>query len=284
MNEEIKFPKPKAFSTVKSQKVEFYLKSFLPIPKTKVTMLSGAGGLGKSFLSIQLAVRMIQEDSSRKVLLWLSEDTVGESRERAENILSRVMGFSKEDASSMLRNIDIIGSDAEELTPYINDNSFQPLKEFFSPYALIILDPLIAFYGGDENSNPQARRFVSILTSISTVNLQSILLVHHHGKKDAEGKSSMRGASAFRDAIRVHYEMSFNENGKDPMIFLEKDNVHAGQYLKDKNFSLKILPYDLVIEENFGKSYKEDISEVKDTFTPSIAKPDEWSEDEKEDW
>ena len=244
----IKLPKPKPFSKVKSQKVEFYLKNFLPIPKTKVTMISGAGGLGKSFLTIQLAVKMIQEDSSRKVLLWLSEDTVGESRERAEKILTRVMGFSQDDASSMLRNIDIIGSDAEELTPYINDDNLPILKEFFSPYALVVLDPLIAFFNGDENNNPQARRFVNVLTAISTVNLQSILLVHHHGKKDSEGKSTMRGASAFRDAVRVHYEMSFNENGTDPMIFLEKDNVNAGKYLKDKNFSLKILPYDVVIE------------------------------------
>lgn len=253
MNEEIKLPKPKAFSTVKSQKVEFYLKNFLPIPKTKVTMLSGAGGLGKSFLSIQLAVRMIQEDSTRKVLLWLSEDTVGESRERAENILTRVMEFSIEDASSMLRNIDIIGSDAEELTPYINDSSLSTLKEFFSPYSLVILDPLIAFFGGDENSNPQARRFISVLTAISTNNLQAIIVVHHHGKKDADGKSTMRGASAFRDAVRVHYEMSYNEKDNNPLITLEKDNVYAQQHLKSKSFSLNILPYEVVIEDTKAK-------------------------------
>jgi len=30
---------------------------------------------------------------------------------------------------------------------------------------------------------------------------------------------------------------------------LEKDNVNAGQYLKNKEFSLKILPYDVVVEE-----------------------------------
>ncbi len=282
--EEIKLPKPKKFSEVKIQEVEFYLKDFLPIPKTKVTMLSGAGGLGKSFLAIQLAVKMIKEDGSRKVLLWLSEDTVGESKARAMKILTRVMGYSEDDANSMLRNIDIIGSDAEELTPYIHDNSLSALKEFFKPYSLVVLDPLIAFFDGDENSNPQARRFISVLTAISTTNLQAIVLVHHHGKKDAEGKSTMRGASAFRDAIRVHYEMSYNENGDNPLIILEKDNVNAKQYLNEKEFSLKILPYDVVIEENLGKSYKENITEVKDTFTPSIAKPDEWSDDEKQDW
>jgi len=263
-NTGIKLPKAKPFSEAKSQKVEFYLKDFLPLPKTKVTMLSGAGGLGKSFLAIQLAIRMIREKNDRKVLLWLSEDTAGESRERANQILTKVMGYSIEDASSMLRNIDIIGSDTEELTPYINDNSLAPLKDFFNPYALVVLDPLIAFFEGDENSNPQARRFVSVLTAISTVNLQSILLIHHHGKKDSEGNSSMRGASAFRDAIRVHYEMRYNDKGGNPIIHLEKDNVYAKQYLKEKDFSLKILPYEIVIEE------KEEIPQKEKNEKPSI--------------
>jgi len=280
----IKLPKPKPLSETKKTKVEFYLKDFLPIPKTKVTMISGAGGMGKSFLSIQLAIRMIREVPDCKVLLWLSEDTAGESRERAEKILMRIMGTDQDDVNMMLRNIDIIGSDAEELTPYINDECLEPVKKFFAPYSLVVIDPLIAFFEGDENSNPMARRFLNILTAISAVNLQSILLVHHHGKKDADGKSTMRGASAFRDAVRVHYEMSYNEKESNPLITLEKDNVNAGQYLKNKEFSLKILPYDVVVEENLGKSYEENITEVKDTFTPSIANPDEWSEDEKQDW
>ena len=169
----IELPKPKPLLEVKSQTVEFYLKDFLPLPKTKVTMLSGAGGLGKSFLAIQLAIRMICEKNDRKVLLWLSEDTAGESRERANQILTKVMGYTIKDTNSILKNIDIIGSDADELTPYIKDKSLVSLKNFFSLYSLVILDPLIAFFEGDENSNPQARRFVSVLTAISTVKLNS---------------------------------------------------------------------------------------------------------------
>ncbi len=266
MNKNIKFPKPKQFSTVKSQKVEFYLKDFLPIPKTKVTMISGAGGIGKSFLSIQLAIRMVQENSSKKVLLWLSEDTIGESRERARQILKKIIKISENDANLILKNIDIIGSDAEELTPFIKDDTLVPLKEFLSSYSLVVLDPLIAFFDGEENDNSQARRFISVLTAISTINLQSIILIHHHGKKDKDGNSTMRGASAFRDAIRVHYEMKFKEGG-NPLIELEKDNVHAGQYLKEKSFSLKILPYDVVIEEK-EKSYNSalDITIEDDEF------------------
>jgi replicative DNA helicase len=239
------FPQPKKLSETKAKPVEFYLESFLPLPKGKVTLLSARGGTGKTFLLMQAAIKFIQEKKDRKVLLWLSEDESGESRERAENIVTRILGLEQSDTSTVTQNIDIIGS--EEITEYINDHSAKEALDFFTPYDLIVLDPLIAFYDGEENSNSEARRFMQHLTRIANVNKQSIVLIHHHGKANDEGKSSTRGASAFIDAARLLYELHYDSENDKHTISIEKENVPASKF-HGKSFNRKVLPYSVIVE------------------------------------
>jgi len=240
------FPKPKKLSEIKAKPVEFYLENFLPLPKGKVTLLSARGGTGKTFLLVQAAIKFIQEKKDRKVLLWLSEDESGESRERAENIVMRILGLEQGDTSILTENIDIIGS--EEMTEYINDQTAQEALKFFLPYDLVVLDPLIAFYNGDENSNSEARRFMQNLTRIASVNKQSVVIIHHHGKANDEGKSNTRGASAFVDAARLLYELHYDKESDTHTITIEKENVPASKF-HGKKFNRKVLPYSVVIEE-----------------------------------
>ncbi len=50
------------------------------------------------------------------------------------------------------------------LIKILNVNSkFELMKQQLKDFSLIVIDPLIAFFGADENSNADARFFMSLL-------------------------------------------------------------------------------------------------------------------------
>jgi len=236
--------------------VEFYLKNWLPIPKGSITMITAPGGSGKSYLSIQIALRMILENKENRILLWNTEDAVGEMKKRSNKILKYILKNEELDIS----NIDVI--DNSKLPVYFNDGNNKEFLEYFKKYNLIILDPLISFYSGEENNNSEARRFMNLLNKIAINNNQSIIIVHHHNKKDKEGNSRTRGASAFVDAVRLLYEIQPLKNYKTlKKIEIAKDNKGVTFMVKNDNFIIKVLPFneptkeEKIGVENVGKLF-----------------------------
>jgi len=68
---------------------------------------------------------------------------------------------------------------------------------------LIILDPASRFRSGDENSNEDATKFVEALELIRRETGVTVLCAHHSRKgSDGSDADSIRGASAFVDALR----------------------------------------------------------------------------------
>jgi len=241
-------PRPTVAQDITPTAPEFYTKKWLPIPKCTVCMLSASGGVGKSFFSAQIACQIIKEEPSRRVLLWLSEDPKGQSRKRLDDILSRIM--KEKDAKQYLSNIDIIGSD--DSTPHITLENLVDFAAMIEPYAVVVIDPLIAFYPGEENSNGEARRFMNIFNYLAVKNSQSIIFVHHHSKGTKENKGSTRGAGAFVDAVRAVFELEIIEEGSNERrLNIVKDNWGARMHLK-KDSEFTVLPYPIV-EENAKK-------------------------------
>lgn len=242
---------PKKLIEIEQKKPEFYLEDFMPIPKSALTLLSANGGSGKSFLSIQLAIRLTQ-DEKHKALLWLSEDPAGLSKHRAEEIINKIENVGKH-----LKNIDII----DDMPPYITEANYNHFKELFLPYNLIVLDPLIAFFGGEENSNSQARFFMNMLNKMVRENKQSFLIIHHSTKGTKEQESRSRGASAFIDAVRLSYEIKIieNENTKREVV-VNKDNFGVKQFFGESKV-IKILPFEVIYkpEKNEAKEQKETV-------------------------
>ncbi len=229
------FPKPKPLIEVEQRKPEFYLKDFLPIPKSALTMLSAPGGSGKSFLSIQLAIRLAQNENC-KILLWLSEDPSGVTKHRAEEILNKIP-----DVGNHLRNIDIV----DDMPQHLTHQNYMEYKELFIPYNLIVLDPLIAFYGGEENSNTQARYFMNMLNRIARDNMQSFVIVHHSTKANKDQESKSRGAGAFIDTVRLGYEIkTIQENTLEREIIITKDNFGVRQIIGESK-KITVLPYEV---------------------------------------
>jgi replicative DNA helicase len=190
-------------------------------------------------------MRYIKEESfEKKVFLWLSEDPAGLSRSRATDIASKVLSKEFLDYSGMM---------------YISDNATFPVMTFKSsgegiirpefyqmksklkPYDLIILDPLIGFFAGDENSNSHARQFMQLFTQWAAKENKTIIFIHHSSKgARIGGESKTRGASAFVDAVRAVYEFEKIKPEQNELeqlvnkslrrVMLTKDNYNASKH------------------------------------------------------
>ena len=112
-------------------------------------------------------------------------------------------------------------------------------------YDVIILDPLIAMFGADENNNGYARKFINLFTRWATKEEKTIIFIHHGTKNSSQS----RGASAFVDAVRLVYRVEIIKNDTGEMveddmrwILLDKDNNGAKKYLGSQKVKRQVFP------------------------------------------
>lgn len=228
-------------NNIDAKGANFVLKGFLPIPENAVTLLSASGGTGKTRLSLILASKFILETNfTKKVALWLTEDYQGQVKEIFNDMLKD--GILKHDTSP---NMLLILDDPPQLAKR-DKGLFKANYEAIEAIGIklaeqgvkfAVFDPLLAFYGGNENDNSEARVFIQTFASWAK-NAEITTLIIHHASK--EGGS--RGATAFHDGVRARYELDVprDKNGnvnKDLMskgfrvASLKKDNWGARKHL-----------------------------------------------------
>lgn len=212
---------------------EFILKNWLPFPRGTVSMIAAPGGTGKSWTAPQLAFRYCDESQYSKVALWLSEDPIHETKNRSKAVASEVMHTT----FSQYKNVHLI---TERPQPVIVNGKFDAqrfyrLKKSLKGYDLVILDPMRAFFGGDENSNSEANIFMGPFQDWASEENITIIFLHHSKKNNDEGiQSKVRGASAFVDACRTVYEISkVYKNQRTGE--LDMDNQHMRQFVLSKD-------------------------------------------------
>jgi len=233
---------------IKSEEAEFICKSWLPFPKDTVSLVSAGGGVGKSFLLLQAAMRMIR-DEKLKVFMWLSEDALSLSKYRSEMIASSIL---EADILMFSKNLHIAGADSETIH-FLEESrvgvsvssKFYQFKRMLKNYDVIILDPLIAMFGADENNNSHARKFINLFTRWATKENKTIIFIHHGTKNSSQS----RGASAFVDAVRLVYRVEHIKNDKGEIleeqnrhIILDKDNNGAKKYLGSSKVKRQVFP------------------------------------------
>ncbi|QSZ43144.1 AAA family ATPase (plasmid) [Sulfurimonas aquatica] len=245
---------------IEDKEVEFICKEWLPIPVRTVSLVTAPGGTGKSWFVLQLAVRAIQEGKIKKAFLWLSEDPKEISKNRFNKVFDKVLRLTDQ---SVKTKIDI--SDSPTIQFLYDDQRrvevsplFSHFKAKLQEYDLIILDPLIAFYGTDENNNSSARRFMQLFTDWANKESKTIIFIHHSTKNTTQS----RGASAFVDAVRTVYELDKvrDSDGKEKEshkreVKLTKDNYGIGSILGSFSVQRDLFPVKIKYEET---SYKED--------------------------
>ncbi|MEA2029354.1 MAG: AAA family ATPase [Campylobacterota bacterium] len=239
---------------IEDKEVQFICKEWLPIPVRTVSLVTAPGGTGKSWFVQQLAIRAIKEGIIKKAFLWLSEDPKEISKNRFNKVFNKVL---KEEDTGIKSKIDI--SDSPTIQFLYDDQrrvEVSPLLSHFKAklqdYDLIILDPLIAFYGTDENNNSSARKFMQLFTDWANKENKTIVFIHHSTKNTTQS----RGASAFVDAVRTVYELdkikdsSGNEEKSHKRnIKLTKDNYGISNILKSFSVERVLFPLEISYEE-----------------------------------
>jgi replicative DNA helicase len=254
-----------SLSSVERKHSQFILKDILPLPAKTVNMISSAGGMGKTFISIRLANEFVRETNQR-ALCWFSEDDNGEIGIRYDTLKKSglitkeyqddIYLINSEPKQFALKANGIFKANYEALTDLRNDCIFNNIK-------FIIIDPLLAFYGGDENDNSQARVFMQPFIEWTKQEDITVLFIHHASKS-----GGTRGAGAFRDAVRTLYEMNYVLDDKGDIDFdvkdkgirevsLVKDNRNAFYWFdklyKDGSTNMQIMPRRINVVESTYK-------------------------------
>jgi RecA-family ATPase len=185
------------------------------IPRNAVTIMGGDGGTGKSLLALQLAAaarlkvnwigRVIFEEGP--VLFLSAEDTIDELHRRLSAIAAEeqatldqlrglhLVSFVGEDAFLAVSN----SHSAIEPTPLFSrlERRIAALKP-----ALIVLDTLADFFGGDENNRAQARQFIAMLRGLAIRHDSTALLLAHPSQSGLASGSGTSGSTGWSNSAR----------------------------------------------------------------------------------
>lgn len=238
-------------SSVEAKEPRFVCKDFIPIPEKTVTIFSAGGGTGKTFLVLQLAMRFLVENSSEKAFLWLSEDDIGIAKERLNEISSFIYQDGAKTLDRLLLSADQTFQAIVEENRSVKSNPLlYKMKLILKDVKFIVLDPLIAFYGGDENNNAHARQFMQLFTHWAAEEDKIIIFIHHSTKNTTQS----RGASALVDAARAVYEVDRikdadgnEKNSSKRLIILTKDNYRASKYFGGYKKEITVFPPEKII-------------------------------------
>lgn len=249
-------------TSIEAEEADFICKSWLPFPKKTVSLISAPGGSGKSWMVLQLMMRHLVDSPTSKAFAWLSEDPTGLTAHRAEKIASSIIAkpLSNFKGRLSISNSPTLQVLMEQGRGVEINAFFTDLKKSLIMYDLIILDPLIAFFGADENNNAHARKFMQLFTEWASKENKTIIFIHHSTKNTTQA----RGASAFTDAVRLVYEISLVTDKKGEAdetrshlrkISLTKDNYGAAKLLGGKIVSRQIFPETKIEPQSFMKDF-----------------------------
>ncbi len=235
--------------SIKAIKPEILIPEICPVQKKEINLFTSKGGVGKSYTILYLMIEL--QKTGLSCFGFFSEDAKGVTKDRLE-ILKKT--------HQNLQNIeiDILGKESR-LQNFIKadrNGNFEISDYFFQfqkamkPYDVVVIDPLISLIFKDENSNVEARYLMNLLNAWIEKENKTLLLIHHESKGENGGS---RGASAFVDAVRIHYTVSKIENETNKRkLKLEKSNHYSGK----TEFEIQLFKNELKVLKTFFKKVK----------------------------
>lgn len=195
--------------SVHNEPVEWVLDKL--VPRRGVTMLSGEGGIGKSFFALDIAmavatgrpfVKTFETTQGPVIYVDMENDEGTIGRRIAQLALGRGV-----DGASLPLYVPKRGKPGVELqmdTPEGRAWLWGAICEH-NP-VLVVLDSLIALHSGDENSNVAMRQLMAGLDGMARDGNLGLVVVHHQRKRGVVNDAGqlMRGASDLRNAIVSH--------------------------------------------------------------------------------
>jgi len=209
-------------------KREWVIQDFLP--KKIVGAIIAAGGTGKSFLAMHIAVSVASGSSlfgkyfptePKKVIFISGEDDTSELQRRLHKATAGLPSTLRQNIDKNLHFMDLADS-FELFTEKSNKGEVnitdvptlicsKIYEVVGNEVGLVIIDPISRFRGGEENLAADTTRFVQALQLIRDQLTTCVLTLHHVNKNagaNGASQNNARGSSAFIDGVRLVYQLN----------------------------------------------------------------------------
>ena len=230
-----------------------------------VTVLSGAGGVGKSLFALSMALSMTSgrdltgfvgggSVDRRKVLMISNEDSKEELILRSRGICKGA-GVSGEEEQEVFDELLLVSGSKKKLilARKAKNGAMEPTEVVSGIEAMcdeedwvevIIIDPLVSIHTGDENSNVDMEQVMGILRGLAERTDAAVLVLHHIRKSSGSSPNvddSMRGASAVVNAARhtmLLTSLSIKDASRYGIVELER-GLYFGVTSGKNNYGIK---------------------------------------------
>lgn len=215
----------------------------------KVNMIAGDPGLGKSFMTMELAARASRGEigcSGASVIIMSAED------DPCDTIVPRLKNMC-----ANLNNVQIVegirhkAGDFVDLIDLDRDiDKLEAMIEDLFPVSVLIIDPISAYMGSvDSHNNTEVRRVLGRLSTLAVRTGVAIVCVSHLNKDSGTGKKAVyrtMGSLAFTAAARTvqlvtKYETTPGEDNEQSkhkrIVSMVKNNL--GQILPARVFIVR---------------------------------------------
>ena len=215
-------------SAIKAQAINWLWYGWLPLGK--MTILAGAGGCGKTNLSLALIATITTggnfPDGSKcenvgKVLIYSTED------DPADTLLPRLMANGAD-----VSKIDIIAgriNDKGENEPFDPSQDFPKIEQYIKSnpdIKLLMIDPIVSAVGGDMNKANDVRKSLQPLVDLANEYKFAVLGITHFSKGSAGSTPADRiiGSQAFTALARMAWSAAKREDEGDCILVRAKSN------------------------------------------------------------
>jgi len=191
------------------------------IPQGGITILGGAPGAFKSFLSLHLAMhgslgrKMFDHLETKKIKVLYVDEENGE-RTLKNRLTQLVKGYDiKEPLDELFfSSMENFKLDMEE------DRTFPILKRKILEYNpdLVIIDSAVRFLTGDENSSGDVKKLFDTIKPIVKEKNTTFLVLHHTRKTGTGGQNDLRGSGDFAASA-------------ESVLMLRKDDKEKGKFI-----------------------------------------------------
>jgi hypothetical protein len=217
------------------------------LPSGMLTLLSGAGGTGKSTLAFSLAAIVTTGGkwpdgtdchSARNVLIYSSEDDV------ATTIKPRLMLAGADLAK--VRAVESITADDGERQPFDPASDIEALRDAANAIggvSLLIIDPIVTAVIGDMHKANDVRRSLQAIVDFAAEMDCAVLGITHFAKNTAGKNPTDRviGSQAFSALARMVLVAAKEEESERRVLTRSKSNISVDS----GGFSYEIKPYTL---------------------------------------
>lgn len=244
------------------------------IPAGKVTLLAGAGGSSKSYFALTLGMFLpcliqlgpFKPTKLGKTLAVVAEEDKEDVHRRIRAIIEE-QGFTDEQLAAITDNVGVVPVRGLDWRLLQHDESGDLQETDRVDYLidevralgdcrLLILDPLVAFNGADENNNVEMARLMFTLDRIAAATGAAVLVIHHVSKGGQQNSLNevtqgiVRGASALVDNARAL--ILFVRMPRNEASLYNINAEEAGRYLIAR-----------VLKNNYGPHVKDTVFRIE---------------------